>query len=85
MNFVVYKMKKSNIPNNLSITRIPTKHKTGLTLQGAGFRRKHIKTLYPPRLKVVRSGRGRRRKRVGRGLLGLAASVLVPALLSSLG
>ena len=79
-------MKKSNIPNNLSITRIPTKHKMGLTLQGAGFRRKHIKTLHPPRLKVVRSGWGRRRrKRVGRGLLGLAVSILVPALLGSLG
>ena len=31
-------MKKSDVPNNLTITSRPTKSKTGLMLRGAGFR-----------------------------------------------
>ena len=76
-------MKKSAIPNNLTITSRPTKSKTGLMLRGAGFRQKHIKVLYPPRLKVVR-GKGRRR-RVGRGFGAIAATVGIPMLLKLLG
>ena len=58
-------MKKSDVPKQLSISSSPIRGEMGLMLRGAGFRRKAIKVLHPPRLKVIR-GKGKR-KRVGRG------------------
>ena len=74
-------MKASDIPKSLSITSKPKRKLSGLKIQGAGFPRK---TLYPPRLKLVR-GRGRRRQRTGGALGLLAASVTAPLLLRLLG
>ena len=45
-------MKKNDVPKQLSISSSPVRGKTGLMLRGAGFRRKAIKVLHPPRLKV---------------------------------
>ena len=74
-------MKVLDVPESLSITSIPKRKLSGLKIQGAGFPRK---TLYPPRLKLVR-GRGRRRRRTGGALGLLAASVTAPILLGLLG
>ena len=75
-------MKKSDMPKQLSISSSPIRGKTGLMLRGAGFRRKAIKVLHPPRLKVVR-GKGKR-KSVGHGFGALTAMVGVPLLLNLL-
>ena len=48
-------MKASDIPESLSITSKPKRKLSGLKIQGAGFPRK---TLYPPRLKLVRDEEG---------------------------
>ena len=66
-------MKASDGPELLSITSKPKRKLSGLKIQGAGFPRK---TLYLPRLKLVR-GQGRRRRRTGGALGFLAASVTV--------
>ena len=71
-------MKKSDVPKQLSISSSPVRGKTGLMLRGLGFRRKAIKVLHPPRLKVIR-GKGKR-KRVGHGF-GALATVGIPLLL----
>ena len=75
-------MKASDVPESLSITSKPKRKLSGLKIQGAGFPPR--KTLYPPRLKLVR-GRGRRRQRTGGALGLLAASVTAPILLGLLG
>ena len=74
-------MKALDIPESLSITSKPKRKLSELKIQGAGFPQK---TLYPPRLKLVR-GRGRRRRRTGGALGLLAASVAAPLLLGLLG
>ena len=54
-------MKKSDVSKEFSISSSPVRGKTGLMLRGAGFRRKAIKVLHPPKLKVVK-GKGKKEK-----------------------
>ena len=55
----------------------------GLKIRGAGFGKKTHKTLHPPRLRIVRGGRGKRR-RTGGALGLLAATIAAPLLLGLL-